>query len=183
MGHRLSKIYTRTGDKGETGLGDGSRVSKNSQRILCLGALDELNASIGIIRTELLPPDIDNMLSTIQHHLLDLGGEMAMPDQTLILEDYVSQLESWLDSLNENLEPLKEFILPGGCKAAAHGHMARTICRRVEIELVTLSTNENINIHSLKYINRLSDFLFVCARAINKYAGSHDILWKGLKKE
>ena len=180
MGYRLSKIYTRTGDKGTTGLADGNRISKNSQRILCLGGMEEINATIGLVRTQQLPPNIDNMLGSIQHHLFDLGGEMAMPDQILIKQDYVTLLENWLDTLNETLSPLKEFILPGGCVGAAYCHLARTICRRVEIEMVALSEDEMLNPHSLQYINRLSDFLFVCSRSINQYANHKDVLWKGM---
>lgn len=183
MGNRLSKIYTRTGDSGTTGLGDGSRVEKTNARIRSLGALDETNAAIGLIRTHVLSPEIDHMLSKIQHHLFDLGGEMSMPDQTLVKSDYVSEMETWLDSLNEQLNPLKEFILPGGSQAAAQCHLARTICRRCEIELVTLANNEQVNDHSLQYINRLSDFLFVCARILNKQAGHNDVLWTGLKEQ
>ena len=180
MGYRLSKIYTRTGDKGTTGLANGNRINKNSQRILCLGGLEEINAGIGLVRTQQLPTRIDDMLASIQHHLFDLGGEMAMPDQVLIKSDYVSLLENWLDSLNETLPPLKEFILPGGCTGAAYCHLAQTVCRRVEIQLVTLSEEEMLNPHSLQYINRLSDFLFVCARSINKFANHEDVLWKGM---
>ena len=181
MGNRLTKIYTRTGDSGTTGLADGSRVDKTDLRIKSLGAMDELNASIGLIRTNSVGPQIDNMLSSIQHHLFDLGGEMSFPGQTFIKEDYVSTLENWLDELNDNLKPLKEFILPGGCVAAAQCHLSCTICRRVEIQLIELSKEQEINSHSLQYINRLSDFLFVCARALNKNAGHHDVMWKGLK--
>lgn len=183
MGHRLSKIYTRTGDNGTTGLSDGSRIEKNSTRIRCLGSLDETNSCVGLIRTNIIPPKIDQMLSQIQHQLLDLGGELSMPDKTLIQKNYVELLETWLDELNENLDPLKEFILPGGCIASAQCHIARTVCRRAEIELVTLSQEQSVNEHCVQYVNRLSDFLFVCARALNKEAGHNDILWTGLKEQ
>lgn len=182
MGNRLSKIYTRTGDDGTTGLGDGSRIPKSDLRIRSLGAMDELNSSIGLLRTNPVSPTVDNMLSQIQHHLLDLGGELSMPGHILIKSDYVANMETWLDTFNAELSPLKEFILPGGCLAAAHCHCARTICRRAEIELAALAQTQHVNPHSLQYLNRLSDFLFVCARYLNKENGHHDVLWKGLSK-
>ncbi len=183
MGNRLSKIVTRTGDQGTTGLGNGQRIEKSSQRIRCLGILDEVNASIGLLRTQVLPPRIDRWLARIQHHLFDLGGEMCLPGQALIKDDYVLSLEQWLEQLNADLPPLKEFILPGGSLPAAHCHMARTICRRAEVEIATLAQQESVNKHCLQYINRLSDFLFVCARALNKHAGHHDVLWAGPPEE
>lgn len=184
MGHRLSKIYTRTGDKGTTGLGDGSRVSKSSLRIRCMGTMDELNAHIGVVLSYQYEIDepVTLVLTRVQHHLFDLGGELCLPGQERIPQAYVDELENELDKLNENLQPLKEFILPGGCKSSAFCHLARTVCRRAETELIELSEMEQVNPISLSYINRLSDLLFVMSRHINKNNSMDDVLWRpGLK--
>jgi len=178
MGNRLTKIYTRTGDKGETGLGDGSRVSKTSLRIKCLGLIDELNASLGIILSQKLDDDITQALTHIQHTLFDVGGEICVPGRIVIDNSYVEMLENTLDKYNENLSPLKEFILPGGCQAAAFCHQARTICRRAESELIGLAETTEINPISLSYLNRLSDLLFVTARYINHLENHPDVLWQ-----
>ena len=142
MGNRLSKIYTRTGDKGSTGLGDGSRVDKDCLRVDAFGTVDELNSSVGMVLSSNPAPAISTSLNRIQHELFDLGGELSMPGVTLIPEPYIKQLESDLDALNEDLPPLKDFILPGGSESASRCHMARTICRRAERLLVSLAKNE-----------------------------------------
>jgi cob(I)alamin adenosyltransferase len=177
MGNRLSKIYTRTGDKGSTGLGDGSRVQKDSLRVDAYGTVDELNSAVGLLLcTGPLEP-ISSSLTRIQHELFDLGGELCMPGVTLIPESYVQRLESDLDELNEDLPPLKDFILPGGSEAAARCHMARTICRRAERILVSLAGDEEINEASLRYLNRLSDLLFVMARVLARADGGAEVIW------
>lgn len=178
MGNRLSRIYTRTGDKGTTGLGDGTRVDKDSLRVEAMGDVDELNAIIGIMLTEPVPADMQETFTTIQHDLFDLGGEICLPGHNLIKTERVAQLENALDAWNEVLEPLKEFILPGGSRAASYCHLARTVCRRAERKLVRLSREEAVTDISLQYINRLSDLLFVACRSLNKAAGRHDVLWK-----
>jgi len=184
MGHRLSKIYTRTGDNGTTGLGDGSRVSKSSLRVRCMGTMDELNAHISVVLSYKYEIDesVAKVLTKVQHHLFDLGGELCLPGQERIPQSYVDELESQLDAYNENLEPLKEFILPGGSKASSFCHLARTVCRRAESELSQLAETEQLNPVSLGYVNRLSDLLFVIARNINKSNSVDDVLWQpGLK--
>lgn len=178
MGHRLSKIYTRTGDDGSTGLGDGSRVKKTSERIEAIGAVDELNSVIGVLLVHEIPPNLRSMLTDIQHELFDLGGELSIPGQTTLSDDQVRRLESALDGLNENLSPLKEFILPGGSEAAALCHVARTVCRRAERRVVRLGETEKTNPATARYLNRLSDLLFVVARVLNVHAGRADVLWK-----
>jgi cob(I)alamin adenosyltransferase len=178
MGNRLSKIYTRTGDDGSTGLGDGSRVDKDSLRIEVIGTVDELNCSIGALLCHSLPDTTQSALTNIQHSLFDIGGELCIPGSTVITTDRVDRLEQLLDSLNEELSPLKEFILPGGSPAAAACHQARVVCRRAERRTHSLAKVEDINPVSLKYMNRLSDLLFVMARYINKTAGIADVLWK-----
>ncbi len=178
MGNRLSKIYTRTGDSGSTGLGDGSRVHKDSLRVNAMGTVDELNSVIGIMLTESLSAVIVQTLTRIQHDLFDLGGEICIPGHAMLKTERVDDLEETLDSLNDKLEPLAEFILPGGCRAAAYCHLARTVCRRAERELIALSRKENVTSTSLKYLNRLSDLLFVMCRSINQDAGHADVLWK-----
>jgi cob(I)alamin adenosyltransferase len=178
MGYRLSKIFTRSGDKGSTGLGDGSKTKKYSDRIVALGAIDELNSMIGLMLTENLPPKINKVLTLIQHHLFNLGGEISMPGHKIIQKNDVLELEEIITSYNKNLPPLKEFILPGGSRAAAFCHMARTICRRAEQTIFKLNSKDPINAFSLQYINRLSDLLFVLARVINKYKKVKDVFWK-----
>lgn len=178
MGYRLSKIFTRTGDKGSTSLGNGSKTKKFSDRIIALGAIDELNSMIGLMLTENPPPKINKILTVIQHHLFNLGGEISMPGHKIIQKNDVLKLEETITSYNKELSPLREFILPGGSKAAAFCHMARTICRRAEQVLFKLNSKDTINAYSLQYINRLSDLLFVIARVINKHKKVKDSFWK-----
>ena len=178
MGHRLSKIYTRTGDKGTTGLGDGARVDKDHPRIEAGGAVDELNSVLGVLLAEELPQDIRTILGDIQHELFDLGGELSVPGRARLTESPVTQLENILDKLNAELGPLKEFVLPGGTRAAALCHLARTTCRHAERRVVTLTKTETINPVVVKYLNRLSDLLFVIARTLNRRAGQADVLWQ-----
>ncbi len=178
MGNRLSKIYTRTGDDGTTGLGDGSRIAKNSLRVNALGDVDELNAVLGILQTEPLEASIHAVIETIQHDLFDMGGELCMPGYTLVKPERVAALEAQLDIWNDDLAPLKEFILPGGSRAAAYCHLARTVCRRAERAIYALDEKESLNPCILQYINRLSDMLFVLCRVLNKYAGVNDVLWR-----
>ena len=178
MGNRLSKIYTRTGDQGTTGLGDGSRVNKDSLRVEAMGDVDELNAVIGILLTGQLPDTIRQALTRVQHDLFDLGGEICIPGHTMIKPERVTKLESFLDELNDQLAPLEEFILPGGERAAAQCHFARTVCRRAERTLIKLGREETVTEVSLQYLNRLSDLLFVMCRSINHAAQVPDVLWK-----
>ncbi len=181
MGHRLSKIYTRTGDDGTTGLGDGSRVPKDHARVEAFGTVDELNSVIGLLLAEPLPDGIRATLTDIQHDLFDLGGELCVPGHGMLSEARITGLESILDGLNADLPMLKEFILPGGTRAAAYAHLARTVCRRAERRTLTLARNEPVPPTSIKYLNRLSDLLFVMARALNKSAGEPDVLWQPRK--
>jgi cob(I)alamin adenosyltransferase len=178
MGHRLSKIYTRTGDAGTTGLGDGSRVSKDSLRIHALGEIDELNAVVGLLLAEALPDDVRTLLTDVQHDLFDLGGELCIPGMSMISAKQVDKLEHELDRLNEPLEPLKDFILPGGTRPAAVAHLARTVCRRAERALVSLAAAEAVNDGPRQYLNRLSDLLFVLGRTLNRAGGRGDVLWQ-----
>lgn len=178
MGHRLTKIYTRTGDEGTTGLGDGTRTAKDSQRIQTLGDVDELNSMLGLLLTEEVPPDVRTLLTDVQHDLFDLGGEMAIPGYALISAHHVERLENELDRLNDPLEPLKDFILPGGTRAAAIAHLARAICRRAERSMVSLARDETINDAPRHYLNRLSDLLFVLGRVLNRAGGRGDVLWQ-----
>jgi len=182
MGHRLSKIYTRTGDDGTTGLGDGTRVPKDHPRVEAYGCVDELNSVIGLLLSETLPDPLEQALTAIQHKLFDLGGELCIPGRTVLTEDEVANVEILLDHLNADLSPLKEFILPGGSRAAALCHLARTVCRRAERRLLTLSVRDSVAPASLKYLNRLSDLLFVMARALNRAAGKADVYWKPAPK-
>lgn len=178
MGNRLSKIYTRTGDDGTTGLGDGSRINKDSLRVEAMGDVDELNSVIGIMMTERMPDTLGAALTLIQHDLFNVGGEICIPGYVILQQSRIDDLEQVIDTLNENLPPLKEFILPGGTKAAVYCHLARTVCRRAERKLVELHRNEKVTDISLQYLNRLSDLLFVMCRTINKEAGVSDVLWK-----
>ena len=181
MGHRLSKIYTRTGDAGTTGLGNGNRVSKNSLRIHTLGEVDEANAAIGIMLCEELPDDVRVLLTNVQHDLFDLGGEVCIPGMEMITAKQVEHLEEELDRFNDDLEPLKDFILPGGTRAAALAHQARTVCRRAERMIVALSQEESVNDAPRQYLNRLSDLLFVLGRVLNRADGRSDVLWQKRK--
>ncbi|NYT84843.1 cob(I)yrinic acid a,c-diamide adenosyltransferase [Pollutimonas harenae] len=177
MATRLSVIATRTGDGGTTGLGDGSRVDKNTPRIEAMGNVDELNSVIGLLRTEALPKDIDALLSRIQNDLFDLGAELCIPGHSVITEEHVVFLDQSLAHYNAGLERLKEFILPGGSRAAALAHLARTVCRRAERSVVTVHATEAINKPVLQYLNRLSDLCFVLARVLNRETGQGDVLW------
>jgi len=178
MGNRLSKIYTRTGDDGSTGLGDGSRVAKDSLRVEAMGAVDELNSALGVLLCNPLDESLQSTLVDIQHTLFDMGGELCIPGASVIGTDRVTVLEQQLDALNADLPPLKEFILPGGCSAAAACHLARAICRRSERRVHSLSRAEAVNTDTIKFLNRLSDLLFVMARYLNKAAGRPDVLWQ-----
>lgn len=178
MGHRLSKIYTRTGDDGTTGLGDGSRIDKDHARMEAIGTVDELNSQIGVLITELESGDNSiELLSRIQHDLFDLGGELSIPGYTLVSAERIGELEASLDTMNDDLPPLKNFILPGGSKAAAHCHLARAICRRAERAVVTLSRDNEVNDTTRQYLNRLSDLLFVMARLLARRGDGEEVLW------
>jgi len=178
MGHRLSKIVTRTGDAGETGLGDGSRVAKDSPRIEAIGTVDELNSVLGVLLAEPLPDAIAKCLTDVQHDLFDLGGELSIPGHLAITDAHVARAEAAVETFNAELAPLKEFILPGGSRAAALAHVARTVCRRAERLLIRLAATESVSERSRVYLNRISDLLFVLARSINRAAGRPDVLWQ-----
>ena len=178
MGHRLSKITTRTGDAGETGLGDGTRVAKDSARIGALGDIDELNSAIGLLLSEEIPPEVRAVLEQVQHDLFDLGGELSIPGHSLLKEQQVENLEHSVEEWNSKLSPLKEFILPGGSRAAAAAHLARTVCRRAERALVALARTEPVGTPARLYLNRLSDLLFVGARVLNRASGGADVQWR-----
>jgi len=178
MGHRLSKITTRTGDAGETGLGDGTRVAKDSARVAALGEVDELNSAIGLLLSEDVPIAVREAFEQVQHDLFDLGGELSIPGHQLLKEAQVLQLEARLEAWNAELEPLKEFILPGGSRAAAAAHLARTVCRRAERTVVALGRHEPLGEHARRYLNRLSDLLFVAGRTLNRAAGRGDVQWR-----
>lgn len=177
MGNRLSKIYTRTGDKGTTGLGDGSRVDKDSLRVEAYGTVDELNCAVGLVLSTELPDEIRSCLTRVQHELFDLGGELCMPGTTLIPDRYVEGLEQSLDAFNGDLPPLKDFILPGGSEAASRCHLARTIARRAERRVISLAHNETVNEATIRYLNRLSDLLFVIARVLARADGGAEVIW------
>jgi cob(I)alamin adenosyltransferase len=177
MGNRLSKIYTRTGDSGTTGLGDGSRVSKDDLRVEAYGTVDELNSAVGFLLALSLADRIRSCLVRIQHELFDLGGELCMPGTTLIPDAYVEALERDLDGFNDDLPPLKDFILPGGSESAARCHLARTIARRAERRVISLAAEQKVNPASIRYLNRLSDFLFVIARVLARAEGGAEVLW------
>jgi cob(I)alamin adenosyltransferase len=177
MGNRLTKIYTRTGDKGSTGLADGKRVPKDHRRIEVLGCLDELNSLIGLVMAQ-AEPDTPPELALIQNRLFDLGAELAIPGAERILAEDVAMLEAALDGYNADLPPLREFILPGGGKAATFCHLARALCRRTERRLVTLAREEELNSQTLQYINRLSDLLFVLARVLTRHNNGREVFWQ-----
>jgi cob(I)alamin adenosyltransferase len=177
MGNRLSKIYTRTGDKGTTGLGDGSRVDKDRLRVEAYGTVDELNSSVGLVLATDLPDEIRECLVRVQHELFDLGGELCMPGTTLIPDSYIEELERNLDNFNEHLPPLKDFILPGGSESAARCHMARTIARRAERRVISLTHDQPVNEASIRYLNRLSDLLFVISRLLARADGGNEVIW------
>jgi len=177
VGNRLSKIYTRTGDDGSTGLGNGDRIAKDSMRVEAYGTVDELNSTVGVVLAKDIPETVAAMLLDVQHDLFNLGGELCIPGHIMVTTDDVTKLEDALDKLNEDLPPLKEFILPGGGESAAACHMARAICRRAERRVMTLGTTEDINPVALNYLNRLSDLLFVAARVLARHENGGEILW------
>jgi cob(I)alamin adenosyltransferase len=178
MGHRLSRIVTKTGDAGTTGLADGSRVSKDTARIAAIGDVDELNSSLGVLLAEPVPGAVRKVLIAVQHDLFDLGGELSIPGHSAVSDAHVERIEAAVDMFNAELSPLKEFILPGGTRAAALAHVARTVCRRAERALVHLAGDSVVGEPARRYVNRLSDLLFVLARTLNRAAGEHDVLWQ-----
>ncbi len=178
MGNRLSRIYTRTGDDGSTGLGDGSRVAKDDARVHAFGTVDEANSALGVLLAVPLPEDIGALLTRIQHQLFDLGGELCIPGHAAIQQGDVTALEHQLDHYNASLPALQEFILPAGGEAAARCHLARTIVRRAERETVTLARLEPVRKEALQYLNRLSDLLFVLARVLARANGQGEVLWQ-----
>ena len=171
MGNRLTKIYTKTG-------GDGSRIAKDSIRVAAYGTVDEANSAIGLILASEIPENVRELLISVQHHMFDLGGELCIPGHAAIFEADISHIEQQLDLLNADLPALKDFILPGGGMAASHCHLARTICRRAEREVVSLSKNEAVRPEAIQYLNRLSDLLFVMARVLARFAGHGEVLWQ-----
>jgi cob(I)alamin adenosyltransferase len=187
MANRLSKITTRTGDAGETGLGHGARVSKDSARIHALGDIDELNSALGLVLAEEVPAALREALGEVQHDLFDLGGELSIPGHALLREEQVVRLERQLEAWNAELPALKEFILPGGSRAAAAAHLARTVCRRAERSVVALARTEKaggqVSMHARRYLNRLSDLLFVAGRVLNRHAGGGDVQWRHERKK
>lgn len=178
MANRLSVIATRTGDDGTTGLGDGSRVSKDAPRIAALGDVDELNSAIGVVLTHTLPPEISKDLLTVQHDLFDMGAELCIPSHTALDDGQVAHLDARLAHYNSALAPLREFVLPGGSAPAAHAHMARAICRRAERAVVALTHTDPVNPPVRQYLNRLADLLFVVARYLNQHLGVGDVQWR-----
>ena len=184
MGKRLSKIYTRTGDKGETGLGDGSRISKTAPRVEAMGSVDELNSIVGVVVEELLAsnqPDLTSVaefIRTLQHRIFDLGGELSIPGFEIISAKHVVVIEQQLDVMNEQLDPLENFILPGGSRLIANCHMARSICRRAERNIAALAQTESVNANAMEFINRLSDYLFVLARTCARLTQVNAVLWE-----
>jgi len=179
MGNRLSKIYTRTGDDGSTGLGDGTRIAKDSLRVEAFGTVDETNSAIGVVlAVEALPEAVRRCLTEVQHDLFDLGGELCIPGHRMITAAHVERLEAELDGFNEALPPLKEFILPGGGAGAAACHLARTVCRRAERRCWSLARAEQVSLDALKYVNRLSDLLFVLGRVLAREAHGGEVLWR-----
>ncbi len=178
MANRLTKIYTRTGDAGTTGLADGSRVTKDAPRIEAIGAVDELNSVIGVLLCEDMPDAIRICLDGVQHDLFDLGGELSVPGHTIMSEAHSQRLEQALDKFNAGLPALKDFILPGGSRGASLAHVARTVCRRAERALVALTESDTVAPPLLQYLNRLSDLLFVLSRTLNRHADREDVYWQ-----
>jgi cob(I)alamin adenosyltransferase len=179
MGHRLSRIYTRTGDDGTTGLGDGQRVRKDSSRVEAYGTVDEANSTIGLVlAVPGIPADVARCLTEIQHDLFDLGGELCIPGTQVIKAERIAELEAALDRFNDPLPPLKDFILPGGGPAAAACHVARTVTRRAERCVWTLAAIESVSMEVPKYLNRLSDLLFVLARVLARHENGSEVLWR-----
>ena len=182
MGNRLSKIATRTGDNGSTGLGDGSRTDKDNVRVHAMGDVDELNSHIGLLLCESMPDPLREELISIQHDLFDLGGELCIPGYQLITEVHVARLDELLEKYNADLPALTEFILPAGSRAASLAHICRTVCRRAERSIVALGKAETIHDHPRQYVNRLSDLMFVLSRVLNRFAGGSDVLWQHERK-
>ena len=182
MGNRLSKIYTKTGDDGTTGLGDGSRVAKDSARVIAYGTVDEANSCIGLLLAATLPDDVREVLVRIQHQLFDLGGELCIPGHAAIFDADVEALEARLDHYNDDLPALKDFILPGGGEAAARCHIARTVVRRAERDSVTMSSHDAVRPQAIRYLNRLSDLLFVLARVLARADGQGEVLWEHARR-
>ena len=182
MAHRLSKITTRTGDAGDTGLGDGTRVPKDHARVAALGDLDELNSALGLLLAEKLPQEVRAALGEVQHDLFDLGGELSIPGHAMLAPERVEFLERQVAAWNKDLKPLKEFILPGGTRAAAAAHLARTVCRRAERSAVALGRTEAVSAPARQYLNRLSDLLFVAGRVLNRAAKVGDVQWRHQRK-
>lgn len=180
-GNRLSKIVTRTGDGGTTGLGDGSRTTKDSLRIDAIGEVDELNSTIGLLLCEELPDPVRAALLDIQHDLFDLGGELCLPGMAIMKEAQVARLEELAETFNRDLPMLKEFILPGGSRPAAVAHLCRTVCRRAERAMVRLHGAEALSEEARRFINRLSDLLFILGRLLNRASGRGDVLWQKAK--
>jgi cob(I)alamin adenosyltransferase len=182
MGKRLTRIATRTGDDGTTGLADGARVPKSHRRVAAMGDVDELNSQLGVLLTEPLPEDVRALLQRVQHELFNLGGELSLPGQSLLQPDAVAELDRALERYNATLPPLAEFILPGGTRSAAIAHVVRTVARRAERALVALGESESVNAAPRQYLNRLSDLLFVLARVLNRVnldgQGGDDIYWR-----
>jgi len=178
MANRLSVIVTRTGDDGSTGLGDGSRVAKDTTRIAALGEIDELNSVIGLLLTESLPAEIAADLGAIQHNLFDIGAELCIPGRSTLAQDSVARLDTRLAYYNATLSPLREFVLPGGTRAAALAHLARTVCRRAERTVIALARDEKVSIPVRQYLNRLSDLMFVLARQLNHQHSVPDRFWE-----
>ena len=178
MANRLSRIVTRTGDDGSTGLSSGERIAKDQPRVAAMGDVDELNSTIGLLLTEKLPDAVRDALSGVQHDLFDLGGELSLPGHTLVADSHLARIDALIEQFNADLPPLREFILPGGSRAAAVAHVARTICRRAERTLVTLKHTENLQPLPAQYLNRLSDLLFVLARVLNRADGGNDVHWQ-----
>ena len=182
MGNRLSKIATRTGDNGTTGLGDGSRIDKDSLRVHAMGDVDELNSHLGLLLCEDLPAALRQELISIQHDLFDMGGELCIPGYTMITEVHVARLDALLEKYNADLPPLKDFILPAGSRAASQAHVCRTVCRRAERAIVGLGKADKINDNPRQYMNRLSDLLFVLSRVLNRFGVGSDVLWEKDRK-
>jgi cob(I)alamin adenosyltransferase len=179
MGNRLTKIYTRTGDDGSTGLGDGARVAKESARVEAYGTVDEANSALGVVlASPMLPAAVSGCLTEVQHDLFDLGGELCIPGHRIITPGHVERLEASLDGFNDNLPPLKDFILPGGGPAAAACHVARAVCRRAERRCWSLARIEAVSPDALKYLNRLSDLLFVLARVLARHEQGSETIWR-----
>ena len=178
MGNRLSKIYTKTGDDGTTGLGDGQRIAKDSARVEAYGTVDEANSAIGVVLAfDTVPYELRRCLTEVQHDLFELGGELCIPGHVAVTDDFIQRLERNLDEFNEDLPPLKDFILPGGGQAAAACHLARTIVRRAERRGKTLADAESVRAEVLRYLNRLSDLLFVVARVLSRIENGEEVLW------